>query len=71
MITYIIIGYAKPGEIINYIHNRNFNRYMNQHMTVIILVYCLLLKSKYHANILLNNFDGAKENLALQILILP
>ena len=49
MITYIIIGYAKPEEIINYIYNRNFNRYMNQHMTVIILVYCLLLKSKYHA----------------------
>ena len=30
---------AKSEEILKSVHNRNFNRYMNQHVTVIILVY--------------------------------
>ena len=31
--------YAKPEEILKFVHNRNFNRYNNYHLTVIILVY--------------------------------
>ena len=34
-----ILGYAKPEEILKYIHNRNFNSYMNQHLSAIVLVY--------------------------------
>ena len=41
MITYIV-GYAQPEEILKYIHNRKSNRYMNQHLTVNILVFKLL-----------------------------
>ena len=33
--------YAKPEEILKFVHNRNFNRYNNKHLTVTtcILVY--------------------------------
>ena len=38
MIEYIMY-YAKPEEILKFVHNRYFNRYNNLHLTVIILVY--------------------------------
>ena len=31
--------YAKPEEILKFVHNRNLNRLNNKHLTVIILVY--------------------------------
>ena len=31
--------YAKPEDILKFVHNRDFNRKNNQHLTVIILVY--------------------------------
>ena len=37
MIEYIMC-YAKPKEILKFVHNRYFNRYNNQHLPVIILV---------------------------------
>ena len=38
MIEYIMC-YAKPEEILKFVDNRNFNRYNNKQLTVIILVY--------------------------------
>ena len=76
MITYI--GLCKVRIFIKYIHNdyRNMiNSYMNQHWTVIILVYdwyfqiateeqiaCLYFLSYLYSSVLTNTFDGAKEN---------
>ena len=44
MNTYFM-GYVKTEEILKYIHNYNFNRYMymNQQLIVIIFVYFKLL----------------------------
>ena len=39
-----IMYYAKPEEISKVAHNHNVNRYMNKHLTVIILVYLDSLK---------------------------
>ena len=33
------MGYAKPEETLKSVRTRTFNRYNNQHLTVIILVY--------------------------------
>ena len=47
MITYIM-GYAKPEEILKYIYNHTFMRYMTQQqLTVIILVYRLVFSNFY------------------------
>ena len=75
MITYIM-DYAKSEKILNSVHNRNVNRYINQHLSVIILEYGWVFSNCYkRANNMLiallymsiisvgpNNFDGAKKN---------
>ena len=52
MITYIM-GYAKPEEILKYVHNRNMNQNLTLILACILLgIFKLLYKNKYHAYIL-------------------
>ena len=77
MITYIM-GYAKPEEILQFVHNHYFSRYINHHLTASILIYSWAFSNYYRrVNIMLifllylsmisvctGNFDGVKENSA-------
>ena len=45
MIAYIM-GYAKPEEILKYINNRYFSRYMNQHFGIWIGIFKLRLEKQ-------------------------